>query len=102
MPMIRLYVDSKKPGVCRAETCRAPLAWYETLAGHAMPMNAGARPTTVEGNVGIFDAGDSHWATCPARARFGQRRQSGGRRDEPARGRDDLDGRRQQLRRKGR
>lgn len=99
MPMIRLYVDSKKPGVCRAENCRAAISWYRTLAGHAMPMNAGAKPSTVEGNVGTFDAGASHWATCPGRARFTKRRQTGGRRTEPERGRDDLDGRRQQHRR---
>jgi hypothetical protein len=85
MPLIRLQLATKKDGVCRAQNCLAPLTWYATLTGRAMPMNAGATPTAhehvailVEGirtvvEVGVFDASESHWATCPAREAFRQR-----------------------------
>jgi hypothetical protein len=78
MATIRLRLATKKAGQCRALECAAPLEWYETLAGRAMPMNAGATPLTHEQveiyldgirtvvDVGAFDAAESHWVTCRA------------------------------------
>jgi hypothetical protein len=73
MSEIRLLVKTRSTGyVCRG--CGAALDWYRTLAGKAMPMKAGAqaRSTHVEDNrtVGMFDAADAHWRSCPQAARF--------------------------------
>jgi hypothetical protein len=77
--LIRLYADSKKPGICSAATCRAPLDWYRTLKDKGMPMNRGAvARDQVQGEggriIGLFSSSDSHWATCPASTRFGKGR----------------------------
>jgi len=73
--LIRLRLDSVHTGICRADECGATIVWYRTLIdNHFMPMNAGALPQHVDGKVGYFDAAQSHWATCPARARFGKPR----------------------------
>jgi hypothetical protein len=51
-----------------------------------MPMNIGARPVRLEEDpathkvIGYFESSDTHWATCPARDRFGRRRPKGGTR----------------------
>jgi hypothetical protein len=42
-----------------------------------MPMNRGAAPrdSTRDGGgraIGLFSSADSHWATCPARQKFGR------------------------------
>jgi hypothetical protein len=76
MALIYLRVTSRRPGQCAASICRAPLDWYATAAGKAMPMKRGAQPTSTAVDpssllvIGAFDAADSHWASCPARARF--------------------------------
>ena len=74
MTTIRLRLTTIRRGHCAAASCRAPLEWYRTLAGKAMPMNLGATVVALErdehGAIGVFDAAESHWATCPARARF--------------------------------
>jgi 5-methylcytosine-specific restriction endonuclease McrA len=73
MPLIALVVATKRTGQCRAPSCRAALDWYRTVAGKAMPMNRGAVATTTTDGVGEFDAADSHWSTCAARAQFVRR-----------------------------
>jgi hypothetical protein len=78
--LIRLYEDTKKPGVCSATSCRAPIDWYRTLKDKGMPMNRGAVPRKSENDpdtkrvIAFFSAGDSHWATCPAATKFGRGR----------------------------
>lgn len=78
--MIRLYEDSAKPGVCSASACRAPITWYRTLNDKGMPMNRGAVPRKSENDpatkrvIAFFASSDSHFATCPARARFSKSR----------------------------
>lgn len=76
--LIRLYEDTKKPGVCSAAICRAPIDWYRTLSDKGMPMNRGAAARESSQDlagrtIGKFSSADSHWATCPARAKFGRR-----------------------------
>lgn len=74
--LIRLYEDTKKPGMCVAANCRAPLDWYRTLNGKGMPMNRGAVPLKSENDpqtrrvIASFSSADSHFATCPASKRF--------------------------------
>ncbi len=74
--LIRLYVATRKSGQCVSGECLASLDWYTTLNDRAMPMNAGAQPIRTEIDrttgsvVGFFSSADSHWSTCPARARF--------------------------------
>ena len=69
---IRLLLDPPpKAGVCRG--CRAPIDWYRTTHGRAMPMNGGAKPMdAIDGppREGVFASADSHWATCPKREQF--------------------------------
>jgi hypothetical protein len=78
--LIRLYEDTKKPGVCSSARCGAPLDWYRTLNDRGMPMNRGAVPRRSENEEGtrrviaFFASSDSHWSTCPARAQFGKGR----------------------------
>jgi hypothetical protein len=72
--LIRLFEDSKAPGVCRG--CEAAIEWYETLRSRRMPMNAGAVPRRSENDadsgrvVAFFAAADAHWATCPQQELF--------------------------------
>lgn len=67
MPTIRLVLPKTNSGTCRS--CGAPVDWYATPAGKAMPMNAGAEPVQatdlLDPNFGSFDTADTHWATCP-------------------------------------
>lgn len=74
MTEIRLRLGPVKPDYCRAPECRKPIVWYRTLNDRAMPMNVGAEPLRIENDVAVFDAADSHWATCPASDRFGRKR----------------------------
>ena len=76
MTTIRLVLPMTNRGTCRS--CGAAIDWHETLQGKAMPMNAGAVHLKTEGSgpnreVGLFDASESHWATCPAAASFRRR-----------------------------
>jgi hypothetical protein len=80
MPLIRVLLDSKRPGECRAPSCRAPLDWYRTYPGDKpMPIEHGAAPLGIEADaetgarVGVFDASDTHWPRCPARLNFKRR-----------------------------
>jgi hypothetical protein len=72
--LIRLYEDSRSPGICRG--CDAQIEWFETLRGAKMPMNAGAVPRKSENEAGTrrviayFAAEDSHFGSCPAAAQF--------------------------------
>jgi hypothetical protein len=73
---IRLFADSRALAKCRG--CDAPIEFYETLSGRMMPMNAGAAPRTSETDasgrvIGHYAAEDTHWATCPERARFSRK-----------------------------
>lgn len=78
--LIRLFEDTEGLGVCRG--CQAAIAWFKTLTGKSMPMNAGAVPRRSENDpetgrvVAFYSADDSHWATCPDRAQFGRNRTS--------------------------
>lgn len=73
MATIRLRIGTKRPGQCASVRCRAALDWYRTVAGAAMPMNRGAIAIALETDatthepIGLFNASESHWATCPAR-----------------------------------
>jgi hypothetical protein len=75
--LIRLFEDSKAPGVCRG--CEAPVEWYETVRSRRMPMNAGAVPRRSENHSGtgrvvaFFAASDAHWAICPQQELFKRR-----------------------------
>jgi hypothetical protein len=75
--LIRLYEDSKQRAQCRG--CDADIEFFETLRGSKMPMNSGAVPRKSETDpstrrvVGYFAAADSHFVTCPDRARFSHR-----------------------------
>lgn len=77
--LIRLYEDTKKPGICSAGSCRAHLDWYRTLNDKGMPMNRGAVPVKSENEsetrrvIAFFSSDDTHWNTCPARQHFGRR-----------------------------
>jgi hypothetical protein len=72
--LIRLFEDSSKLGVCRG--CGAAIAWFDTLAGKKMPMNAGAVAVRRETDrhsdrdFAFFSSADSHWNTCPDIASF--------------------------------
>ena len=70
----RVYstIIDDRPAVCRS--CGAPLTYYETLKGKAMPVNAGAVPVRTYDDtdtgaaprrVLVFAADDSHFASCP-------------------------------------
>jgi hypothetical protein len=78
--LVRLYEDTKKPGICSATSCGAALDWYRTLNDKGMPMNRGAVPVKSENEsdtrrvIAFFSASDSHWATCPAASKFGRGR----------------------------
>lgn len=68
---IRLLMKRQGISVCRS--CSAPIEWFSTPSGRLMPMNAGAVHLRTEGGgpnpeIGVFDAGDSHFATCPQAA----------------------------------
>lgn len=71
---VKVFEDSRGPGTCRG--CAAALDWYDTVAGKHMPVNSGAVPVRSEQDeatwrvVAVFDAADTHWATCPDRQRF--------------------------------
>lgn len=74
MSQIRLIEKGMNSGTCSG--CGARIDWYETPAGKRMPMNGGAvavrsgnDPATWEPFL-VFDGADSHWNTCPQRARF--------------------------------
>jgi hypothetical protein len=75
--LIRLY-EGRTANQCRG--CQADIFWFETLNGKRMPMNAGAVSrksefdATTRRTILYFSSEDSHWATCPARARFARRR----------------------------
>jgi hypothetical protein len=90
-PTIRLFLDGRKPGECRASECRALLDWYETLTGKSMPMNRGAqmlRETVDDATgrrVGFFASEDAHWNSCPAAPKFAARRRTKARDDDHAR-----------------
>jgi len=68
MALILLKKAKTNTGVCRS--CGAPVDWYTTPAGKAMPMNAGARPVhedpdSFDPPFATFHTDDTHWATCP-------------------------------------
>ena len=75
--LIRLYEDSRAVARCRG--CGVSLAFYETLTGRKMPMNAGAVPRKSENHpetgrvIGFFAASDSHFTTCPEAAAFSRK-----------------------------
>jgi hypothetical protein len=85
MSLLRLYADSRRSGNCRG--CGAAIDWWETIAAQAMPMDVTARildrdwSESAERWIVYLSAGDSHWATCPERARFKTPRRS--RSDSP-------------------
>jgi hypothetical protein len=72
--VIRLYPETRAPGTCRG--CGAPIAWFDTVLGRKMPMNADAVAQRTEADpataktIGYFAAADAHWAVCPDRERF--------------------------------
>lgn len=75
MPTIRVFEDPSNVAPCSG--CSAHIRWHETLSGKSMPMEVNAVPLKSERMLGRvvvhFDAGDSHWANCPARERFKRR-----------------------------
>lgn len=77
--LIRLFEDTKQPGVCSASKCRAAIDWYRTLKDKGMPMNRGAVPRKSEKEadtgrvIAFFASADSHWATCVDARKFGRR-----------------------------
>lgn len=72
--LIRVFESDNGPGEC--DGCGASMQWYHTLKGKKMPMNRDAVPVKSENDpmtgqvIVYFDAADSHWNTCPQRARF--------------------------------
>lgn len=72
MKTIRVYENPSSVSPCAG--CSAHIRWHETLSGKTMPMDVNAVPLKserIDGRVVVtFDAGDSHWATCPASQRF--------------------------------
>jgi hypothetical protein len=78
--LIKLILDSKRSGQCRAPSCGAALDWYRTFPGDkSMPVRRDAKPLLIEedpktgARLGVFDAADTHWRSGPARAEFKRR-----------------------------
>lgn len=75
--LFRVFAAPVRPGHCRG--CNASISWYQTIALKAMPVNVNARPQKTEidvvtgRRVAYFSTADSHWATCPERAKFQKR-----------------------------
>lgn len=72
--MIRLASGPHRPGICRG--CRREIFWAKTLNGKSMPMNEGALPRHQDEGVDVYDAADSHWASCPDRVQFDRKARS--------------------------
>lgn len=77
MPFTKVWADTQRHDVCKSRNCRAPIVYAQNArTGNPNPFNRPLTAVVVERELGTgrelwtVDLAQSHFATCPDRARF--------------------------------